>query len=218
MILVVPPNPCLDRTLFVRSHKREGRVEVEKAQEIAGGKGSNVCRVLQELGSESVHLLFLGGYVGERVLVLLKRDGIKSVPVWTEAPTRVVTTVVDREWHQMVYFEPPPVIQEKEKVEFLTRFQELGEKATMILLCGSVPPSFPDFYEEILTRSRGRRLIIDGRGPVLQVLSRCPFGLKMNREEAEFTWGKPLEREGDWQQFFDFFFNRGVEIFLLTLG
>lgn len=218
MILTVTPNPCLDRTLFVKEHKGDGRIEVERVQEIAGGKGSNVCRVLRELGSKAVHLLFLGGYVGERVLALLEKDGVESVPVWTEAPTRVVTTVVDREWRQIVYFEPPPVIQENEEAMFLARFQELGEKATMVLLCGSIPPSLPYFYEKILAWIQSKLVIIDGRGKTLRTLSRYPFGLKMNREEAEFTWGKPLQSEDDWQQFFSFFFDRGVEIFLLTLG
>lgn len=218
MILTATPNPCLDRTLFVKEHKGDGRIEVERVQEIAGGKGSNVCRVLRELGSKAVHLLFLGGYVGERVFALLEQDGVESVPVWTEAPTRVVTTVVDREWRQMVYFEPPPVIQESEEAMFLARFQELGVKATMVLLCGSIPPSLPYFYEKVLTQSQDKLVIIDGRGPFLRTLSRYPFGLKMNREEAELTWGKPLQSESDWQQFFHFFFDRGLEVFILTLG
>ncbi|NSW76478.1 MAG: 1-phosphofructokinase family hexose kinase [Candidatus Atribacteria bacterium] len=218
MILVVTPNPCLDRTLFVKEHRGGGRIEVEKVQEVAGGKGSNVCRVLRELGNKAVHLLFLGGYVGERVFALLEQDGIESVPVWTEAPTRVVTTVVDREWRQVVYFEPPPVIQESEEAMFLAQFQELGAKATMVLLCGSIPPSLPYFYEKVLTQSQDKLVIIDGRGPFLRTLSRYPFGLKMNREEAELTWGKPLQSENDWQQFFHFFFDRGVEVFILTLG
>lgn len=218
MILTVTPNPCLDRTLFVKEHKSDRRIEVERVQEVAGGKGSNVCRVLRELGSNAIHLLFLGGYVGERVLVLLGKDGIESVPVWTEAPTRVVTTVVDREWRQIVYFEPPPIIQENEETMFLAQFQELGEKATMVLLCGSIPPSLPYFYEKVLAQSENQLIIIDGRGPFLRTLSRYPFGLKMNREEAELTWGKPLQGESDWQRFFHFFFDRGVKVVILTLG
>ncbi|MEN3186246.1 MAG: 1-phosphofructokinase family hexose kinase [Atribacterota bacterium] len=218
MILTVTPNPCLDRTLFVREHKTSGNIEVERIQEIAGGKGSNVCRVLRELGSETIHLLFLGGYVGRQVLTLLEKEGIESAPVWMEAPTRVVTTVVDRNWHQLVYFEPPPYVTENEEIAFLSRFRELGERVDMVLLCGSVPPSLLDFYEKILVLSQNRRVLIDGRGRLLRTLLRYPFGLKMNREEAEVTWGQPLHSEDDWQQFFNFFFGQGVRIFLLTLG
>lgn len=113
MILVVTPNPCLDRTLFVKENKLEKHIEVQKVQELAGGKGSNVCRVLQKLGKTPLHLLFLGGYVGKRVFRLLQLDNVESRVVWTKAMTRVVVTVVDQHWHQTVYFDPPPKIEKK---------------------------------------------------------------------------------------------------------
>jgi len=218
MILVVTPNPCLDRTLFVRKNRPGGRMEVEWVQEIAGGKGSNVCRVLRELGYPAVHLLFLGGYVGERVLALLEEDGIESVPVWTRALTRVVVTVVDREWHQTVYFDPSPAVTPEEEVVFLEKFTELQEKAEMVLLCGSVPASLPFFYDKILERTPGKRVVIDGRGPVLRSLKHYPWGIKMNRDEAVFTWGEKLKILEDWERFFGFFCERGVEMVVLTLG
>ena len=50
MILVVTPNPCIDKTLFVESIIPKPKIKVEKVKEIAGGKGSNVSRVLRQLG------------------------------------------------------------------------------------------------------------------------------------------------------------------------
>jgi tagatose 6-phosphate kinase len=217
MILVVTPNPCLDRTLFVRKNRPGGRVEVEEVREIAGGKGSNVCRVLRELGYPAVHLLFLGGYVGERVLTLLGADGIESVPVWTRALTRVVVTVVDREWHQTVYFDPSPAVTPEEEAVFLEKFTELQGKAEMVLLCGSIPSSLPFFYNKILERT-SKKVIIDGRGAALRSLKRYPWGIKMNREEAALTWGETLQSPEDWERFFGFFCERGVEMVVLTLG
>ncbi|MEN3183896.1 MAG: PfkB family carbohydrate kinase [Atribacterota bacterium] len=218
MVLVVTPNPCLDRTLFVDAHRPSGRVEVQKATEIAGGKGSNVCRVLKELGVPCVHLVPLGGYTGERVFHLLTGEGIATVPVWIRSATRVVTTVVDRQWHQIVYFEPPHEMEHEEKREFLTQLTALQENADFVLFCGSLPPSFPEFYEEALPRCQGKSVIIDGRGEALRTLSSYPFGVKMNAEEAEVTLGKPLQKPRDWEAFFDFFFTRGAQIVILTLG
>lgn len=218
MILVVTPNPCLDRTLFIGEHRSEGRVEVGKVEEIAGGKGSNVSRVLRELGKSPIHLLFLGGYVGERVLRLLQADGIDSVPIWTKAPTRVVTTVVDRQWRQVVYFEPPPEIKGTEEALFLDTLGELQRNSQMVLLCGSIPPSLPHFYDQVMQALDRQKVIIDGRGRLLRDLSVYPWGLKMNREEAEYTWGEPLRTEADWEQFFEFFFTQGVEMVIVTFG
>ncbi|MGC8777390.1 MAG: 1-phosphofructokinase family hexose kinase [Candidatus Caldatribacteriaceae bacterium] len=217
MILVVTPNPCLDRTLFVEENRVGGKIMVRRVQEIAGGKGSNVCRVLKELGYPAMHLLYLGGYVGERVLTLLEGEGIQSIAVWTRASTRVVVTVVDQRWQQTVYFDPPPEITREEEEVFLARFDELQRKAEMVLLCGSVPPTLLQFYERVLERTQ-KKVIIDGRGRVLRALKRYPSGLKMNREEAELTWGEKLRGIGDWERFFNFFFERGVEVVILTLG
>lgn len=86
MILVVTPNSCLDRTLFVEAHRPEGRIDVTRVTEIAGGKGSNVCRVFRELGVPCVQLLPLGGYTGARVLRLLVAEGIKIVPYGCNHP------------------------------------------------------------------------------------------------------------------------------------
>lgn len=218
MILVVTPNPCLDKTLFVDVHKTEGRVEVLRVSEIAGGKGSNVCRVLRELAVPCVHLLPLGGYTGKRVFDLLVEEGIETVPVWVRSPTRVVTTVVDRAWRQIVYFEPPHEMNSEEKAEFLGTLETLQEKAAMVLFCGSVPPSFPEFHAEALLRCRGKKVIIDGRGRTLRELPSPPFGIKMNQEEAEITFGKPRRNLADWEEFFTFFFTQGIEIVILTLG
>lgn len=218
MVLVVTPNPCLDRTLFVDTHRPSGRVEVQKVTEVAGGKGSNVCRVFKELGVPCMHLVPLGGYIGERVFHLLTGEGITTIPVWIRSSTRVVTTVVDRQWHQIVYFEPPHTMEQEEKEEFLRKFAALQENADFVLFCGSLPPSFLEFYEKALSCSQGKRVIIDGRGEVLCTLSSYPFGVKMNREEVELTFGKPLKRREDWEAFFNFFFTRGVQIVILTLG
>ncbi|MGQ9746219.1 MAG: 1-phosphofructokinase family hexose kinase [Candidatus Caldatribacteriaceae bacterium] len=218
MILVVTPNPCLDRTLFVKENKLEKHIEVQKVQEIAGGKGSNVCRVLQKLGKTPLHLLFLGGYVGKRIFRLLQLDNVESRVVWTKAMTRVVITVVDEHWCQTVYFDPPPKIEKEELDHFLVNFETLCPQAEMVLLCGSVPPSISCLYEEVLKRGQNKRVFLDGRGRILQNLSRYPFGIKMNREEAEFTWGKELQKDSDWEEFFNFFLNRGVEMVILTMG
>ena len=97
-----------------------------------------------------MHLLPLGGYTGAWVLRLLVAEGIKTVPVWVQSPTRVVTTVVDQAWHQIVYFEPPPEVRSEEKEDFLAKLEALQEQADMVIFCGSVPPSFEEFHEEAL--------------------------------------------------------------------
>lgn|GEM_PF-3401648 len=106
-------------------------------------------------------------------------------------------------------------MQSEEKEDFLTKLEALQEQADMVLFCGSVPPSFEEFYEEALFRCRGRKVIIDGRGKKLLKLPLYPFGVKMNREEGAITFGQPLN---DLETFFTFFYKREVQVVILTLG
>ncbi len=218
MIFVVTPNPCLDRTLFVERNLPQGKIMVREVREIAGGKGSNVCRVLREFGVPCRHLLFLGGYTGKRVKELLDEEGIETEVVWTSSPTRVVTTVVDSRWEQTVYFDPPPHVTEGEREVFLRLFASLAEEASLITFCGSVPPAVISLYQELFEKIQAKPVIVDTRGEALRGWQRYPWGIKMNREEAELTLGEPLQSIDAWKNCFDFWLEKGVEIVMITLG
>ena len=90
MVVVVTPNPCVDKTLFIKENRWGEKIPVQEMQEVAGGKGSNVSRVLKTWGEEAKHLLFLGGYTGNRVKELLEEEKIDTYPVEIESFTRAV--------------------------------------------------------------------------------------------------------------------------------
>ena len=89
MVVVVTPNPCVDKTLFIKENHWGEKIPVQEVQEVAGGKGSNVSRVLKTWGGEAKHLLFLGGYTGNRVKELLEEEKIDTYPVEIESFTQV---------------------------------------------------------------------------------------------------------------------------------
>ncbi|MDI3542555.1 MAG: tagatose 6-phosphate kinase [Candidatus Atribacteria bacterium] len=220
MVVVVTPNPCVDKTLFIKENRWGEKIPVREVQEVAGGKGSNVSRVLKTWGEEVKHLLFLGGYTGSRVKELLEEEKIDTYPVETESFTRVVTTVVDEKWQQTVYFEPNPQVKDEELEDFIACFWELEKEGEIFLFCGSVPSSIPSVYRELGKRvSSGKKIIIDSRGEALRLaLDTSPWLLKMNWEEAETTWGRKIENQEDLKQFFDFISSPGSEKIILTRG
>jgi len=68
----------VDKTLFIKENHWGEKIPVQEMQEVAGGKGSNVSRVLKTWGEEAKHLLFLGGYTGNRVKELLEEEKIDT--------------------------------------------------------------------------------------------------------------------------------------------
>jgi len=222
MILVVTPNPCIDKTLFVESIIPKPKIKVEKVKEIAGGKGSNVSRVLRQLGVEVGHFVLLGGYTGQRVKSLIELDGVSVYPAWISQLTRVVTTIVDRSWQQVAYFEPGPVISPQEMNQVLLTFEKIIPSVELIVFCGSVSDqnTHTIYYRMIQIAKKNRiKTIIDSRGvPLIEALKAQPWMVKMNREEAEETWEKKINCGDDLNKFYEFLNSKGVEYLILTLG
>lgn len=222
IILVVTPNPCIDKTLFVDSIAPKTKIIVEKVKEIAGGKGSNVSRVLYRLGIEVGHFVILGGYTGQRVKSLMELDGVPVYPAWISQLTRVVTTVVDRNWQQIAYFEPGPVISSQEMEQVLLTFEKIIPSVELIVLCGSVSDQSAHalYYRMIQIAKKNRiKTIIDSRGaPLIEALKAQPWMVKMNREEAEETWGRKIICGDDLHKFYGFLNSKGIEYCILTLG
>jgi len=222
MILVVTPNPCIDKTLFVENIHPQPKIKVEKVKEIAGGKGSNVSRVLHTLGVKTGHFVVLGGYNGHQVKSLMESDGVFTYPAWVSQPTRVVTTVVDRNWQQVAYFEPGPVISSQEMDQILLTFEKVIPSAELIVFCGSVSdPSAHSIYCRMIQTAKEKSIktIIDSRGiPLIEALKAKPWMVKMNCEEAEETWGKKINRKEDYYNFYEFLKKSGIEYLILTFG
>ena len=85
-------------------------------REVVGGKGNNVARALKRLGRTARPVTFLGGAVGERCAELLRRDdGLDPIIVSTDAPTRVILTVLtESTTDQTAFFDPDPTITPSE--------------------------------------------------------------------------------------------------------
>ncbi len=66
MIVCVTPNPALDHTLLVPGFSTDGVFRPQQVIADAGGKGINVARAIQVLGSEARCSGFLGGHTGQQ--------------------------------------------------------------------------------------------------------------------------------------------------------
>ncbi len=205
MILCVTLNQCLDKTLTVPGWKPADLVRGVAVREVVGGKGNNVARALKRLGRTVRPVTFLGGSVGQHCGELLRRDdGLDPIAIATEAPTRVILTVLTQSTtDQTAFFDPDPAITPAEADALIDRVQQaLAEPGVSALtLSGSSPaPATHGVYSDLISLGRSRRIpvFLDTYGPALEgIWGFWPSVLQVNRKEAAGRIGKPIVTDRD---------------------
>jgi 1-phosphofructokinase family hexose kinase len=205
MILCVTLNPCLDKTLTVSPWKTGDLVRGAEVREVVGGKGNNVARALAKLGRGARPITFLGGAVGEHCRELLRRDdGLEAIAVATEAPTRVILTVLTQSTtDQTAFFDPDPSITASETETLIAKVEQAlalpGVSA--LTLSGSSPSSTTHgVYSDLISLARARRVpaFLDTYGPALEAIwGFWPSVVQVNRKEAAGLLRKPAASDDD---------------------
>lgn len=193
MILIVTPNPCIDKTIYIDKNKLGKIIRARKVNIIAGGKGNNVARVLKNLGVENLSLNFLGGYYGKIIEECLKKDGISYSPVWIKSSSRTVVTILEDNLRQTAFVEPGPQVSDVEKEEMIKMLgrviDEKGSEIKLIILSGSIPDhNCNDIYKIMIRIAKERKIrcILDSRGEALRIGTEAkPFLIKPNIRELE---------------------------------
>ncbi len=224
MILTVTPNPCVDKTVYVDEIRLGEKHRSQRYGCVAGGKGTNVSRAVHALGHDTAAMLIVGGAPGQHVVdMVTHQDGVRCIPVWTEAMTRTITTVLEEPAHrQTPFFEPGPRVSEDEKAALLDVFTQHLDGVDAVTFNGTVPdPVLDDFYRTAigLARVAGAKTVLDSYGPPMELgLETVPYMVKPNLEEAQSLVGFALaDSEAQWKAV-DYFHGRGVELVVLSLG
>ena len=169
MIVTVPPNPSIDRTIHIDRLERGALIRADAATSEAAGKGLNVARALKGQGVETLAVLPMARESAATYLALL--DGAVGVePVPVAGSVRVNISLVEPDGTVTKVNEPGPPLTEAE-VEAILGAVAAAPPASWIVGCGSLPPGAPaDFY----ARLRGlaadvpdRRVAVDSSGDAL---------------------------------------------------
>ncbi|MEU9333875.1 1-phosphofructokinase family hexose kinase [Streptomyces sp. NPDC048290] len=219
MILTVTLNTALDLTYRVRALRPHGSHRVSEVVERPGGKGVNVARVLAALGHRTTVTGFAGGATGRQVQdALLAVPGVTDALVPVSAATRRTIAVVDETTGDTTQLnEPGPPVTAREWSAFQEAYGDLVAAASVVALCGSLPPGVPvGAYATLIraARAAGVPVLLDTGGePLRRGVAARPDLVKPNADElAELTGShEPLRATLDARR-------RGARAVVASLG
>jgi 1-phosphofructokinase family hexose kinase len=191
-LLVVTPNLCFDRTLWVE-HFAVGTVSRPfRADVTAGGKGVNVVRTLRDLGRTARLVGLLPEGQGPELERLLREEKIDFRPVPVAGAVRGATIVVEADGRATVLNEPGPQVGPAELDALLAAVADelAAADGPLVLACsGSLPPGLSlDVYGRVsaLVHEYGGTVVVDAaRDALAASLSFGPDVVTPNLGEAE---------------------------------
>ena len=197
MIGTVTLNPAIDKTLIIRDFKpgATNRATVDRVD--MGGKGINVARTLRRLGCNVSATGFLGADDRYGTAAMLRSHGIEPDFVSVDGETRVNLKIIDPVARVETEVNEPGFAVPADAIGRLAvKFRAMANKASVIVLSGSLPPGTPvDLYAQLVTLAHGAGVetLLDTAGPALMHgLTARPYLVKPNRAEAEELLGRPI--------------------------
>ncbi len=172
--------------------------EVNRLQSVLvdiGGKGVNVCRVLQRIGVATC-CVAQGGDNAAELMALASQEGLALRLIPASGRLRTCTTIIEaptaagRRVTELV--EPASPVGAACVAALSTAVRELLPKARALVIAGSMAPGFPPGYQRQLAdlaNAAGVPVLLDLQGaPLRDALGAAPALVKINLAEFVATF------------------------------
>jgi 1-phosphofructokinase family hexose kinase len=198
MLLIITPNPALDRTMIFPGLRLGGVQRTDDVLVAAGGKGLNVARAARSLGQPAMVCAPLGGLTGELLAQLAVAEGLHGR--WSRhaaGETRTCILLVDPQGGDATALnESGPPLGAADWAGFAAEALAAAADAALCLVSGSMPRGVaPAALGDLLgaLAAAGRRAIVDTSGaPLLAALAARPYGVKVNAAELGAALGRAV--------------------------
>ena len=222
MIVTLTINPTIDRVISVDRLAFEDRAYINSTSEKAGGRGINASSVIHCFGGETMAVLISGGEAGKRLEEHLKADGLAFEIVPVENEIRTNLTITDRHGLTVNLNEKGPEVSKTEVARVERTVKELLDRASWLMICGSIPPGVPSlFYGRLICTARKKKvktlLHADGESLRLGIEER-PTVATPNQQEAERLLGRNLLTRTHYLEAAERIRTMGPESVVLSLG
>lgn len=225
MISTVTLNTAVDRTLVLDRLEIGITNRVVESRIDPGGKGTDVSRVIVELGGNTKALGFVAGDSGHYLHGMLTHQYMVSTDfIWLEKQqTRTNTIIVDQSNNQQTMLnEAGPVVDEMSLNLMREKIKAHAKRSEFMVFAGSLPKGVPvDFYRELIEVSReaGAHPVLDTDGEPLRLgLEAVPYMIKPNLEEAGRLLGREVSSRDDVIQAVRDLHSKGITYVLISMG
>jgi 1-phosphofructokinase family hexose kinase len=196
LIVTLTINPAIDRIFSVDRLAFEDRSYINSIRESAGGRGINASRVIQSFGADTRAVLISGGDSGKRLEEHLVGCGFATTLVPIQNAIRTNLTITDKHGLTVNLNEVGPVLAKAEVAKVERAVRECLDKASWLLLCGSLPPGVPScFYGKLIAMARKKKVktLLHADGAALREgIEQGPTVVTPNQQEAERLLGRTL--------------------------
>jgi len=222
MILTVTLNPAVDKT-YTTGTLMLGQVNrMRTVNNIAGGKGINVAKILRQYGYEVAAAGFLGGYTGQFIENCMREIHAQCCFTKVAGETRSSINVIAEDGYVTEILEPGPAVSAQELEQFMDDYGKAVESSELVIMSGSVAKGIPaDIYQKLVEigNKAGRRCILDTSGEaLLHGIKAVPFMIKPNQKELEYLVGHKLRDIGEIGRAAEKLRGTGIEYVLVSLG
>ncbi|MCD7856083.1 MAG: 1-phosphofructokinase [Clostridiales bacterium] len=198
MIFTVTLNPALDKTVEIPSMTLDVMNRIAVMRTDPGGKGINVSKVIDKLGSKSIAAGILGGNTGRSILEAVEKMGIETDFLFVEGETRTNLKIVDPVLHTNTDINEPGTEVSKEVLDgLLNRVSSKVKKGDIVVLSGSIPKGAPkSIYAEWIKvcKDKGAKVFLDADGEQFELgLKASPYLIKPNNHELSALLKQKLE-------------------------
>ena len=184
MIYTMTLNPSIDYIVHVSDLKMGDVNRMTHDFKLPGGKGINVSRILQRIGSTSTALGFLGGFTGNFIQDWLQQEQIDCRFTVVKEDTRINVKLKAAEETEINGAGPTLSDDEIEQLKASLADIKAGD---IVVLSGSTPASLrKGFYHELIQiiKEKQAEFVIDTTGDdLMQALSARPLLVKPNNHE-----------------------------------
>lgn len=214
MIITVTMNPAIDKTARVERLTLRGLNRLSDVRWDIGGKGINVSKTLNALGTGSIATGFLAGQTGAAI-----RAELECIPDVTadfiEIPgqTRTNLKLVEPDGSLTELNEQGPAVLEDALTQLKEKLGHFARPGNLFVLSGSVGPGVPtDFYATVtdIAHAGGAKVLLDADGTLFaRGLETKPdiikpnewelcrlFGCDDTSEDGLIAMGRELNRRG----------------------
>ncbi len=219
MIYTVTFSPALDYIVDLDRLEVGAINRTKKETMLPGGKGINVSLVLSNLGTKSVAMGFVGGFIGKYIEDEMKAHNIESDFVHLNGNTRInvkvkgmVETAINGQGPRVEDQDIETLI---EKLTYLT-------SSDVLVISGAIPNTLPsNTYERILERIKNQnvQLIVDTtKDTLLKTLPYHPVLVKPNKEELEELFNVKISNEDELVENAKKLISLGAQNVIVSLG